>query len=286
MTSFRDKLVQGRFVFTAEVGPPKGVDTKSMIAEAQAMGERVDAINVTDMQGGVMRLGSLAASRTLIDCGIEPIFQLTGSARNRLAIQSDLLSAHVLGIRNVLLMGGDPPSIGDHPDAKPVYDLDTMGLFKAAQALKAGKDLAGKPLDGAPDLFVGGAVTPGAEDLEAECQKTRKKSELGAQFFQTQPIFDPADLRKFKDRLGPVRVPMIVGVILLKSAKMARYMNEHIPGIRVPADLIAEIDGAPDKEKKSAEIAVRLVHALRPLAQGIHLMPIGWGHLIPEIMRG
>ena len=282
--SFRDKLAKGEFVFTAEIGPPKGVDLTKTLEEVRAMRDGIDAMNVTDLQGGIMKLGSLALSHLLIDEGVEPIFRLTASARNRLAIQSELLSAHVLGIQNVLLLGGDPPSVGDHKDAKPVYDLDTMGLFQAAQTLKRGTDLAGNKLEGAPDLFIGGAANPGAKDLEVERQKTEKKVELGCQFFQTQAIFDPAGFDAFMAKVKGIKIPMIAGIILLKSAKMARYMNEHIPGIFVPETLIQEIDAAGDKPKKSVEIAVRLIRALKPKAQGIHLMPIGWGHLLPEII--
>lgn len=282
--TFREKLARGQFVFTAEIGPPKGVDLTKTMAEIRAMGDQIDAINVTDLQGGIMKLGSLALSHLLIDEGREPIFQLTASARNKLAIQSELLSAYVLGIRNVLLLGGDPPSVGDHKDAKPVYDLDTMGLFQAAQTLKRGTDLAGNKLEGAPDLFIGGAANPGAKDLEVERQKTEKKIEFGCQFFQTQAIFDPSIFEAFLEKVNHIKVPLIAGIILLKSAKMARYMNEKIPGILVPESLIQEIDGAQDKQKKSVEIAVRLIRALKRKAQGIHLMPIGWGHLIPEII--
>lgn len=282
--NFREKLAKGQFVFTAEIGPPKGVDLTKTMAEVRAMGDQVDAINVTDLQGGIMKLGSLALSRLLIEEGCEPIFQLTASARNRLAIQSELLSAHVLGIRNVLLLGGDPPSVGDHKNAKAVYDLDTLGLFQAAEALKKGTDLAGNKLEGAPDLFIGGAVSPGARDLKEECQKAQKKIELGCQFFQTQAIFDPSVFDAFSEQLNHVKIPVLAGLILLKSAKMARYMNEHIPGISVSEPLIRELDGAQNKEKKSVEIAVRLIDVLKLKVQGIHLMAIGWGHLIPEII--
>lgn len=283
--TLREKLSQGKFVITTEVGPPKGVDVTKAVAEAKAMGKRVDAMNVTDLQGGVMKLGSLALCRVLIEQGVEPVFQLTAASRNRLAIQSDVLSAYVLGIRNVLLLGGDPPKIGDHPDAKPVYDLDTMGLFQAVTSLKHGKDLAGKALEGSPEeLLVGGAANPIVDDLETERQKTEKKVELGCEFFQTQAVYDPALYEKFLSKVKGVKRPFIVGIILLKSAKMAQFMNDHIPGIRVPEALIQEIDAAGDKKKKSVEIAVRLIRALKPMAQGFHLMPMGWGELVPEIL--
>lgn len=284
--TLREKLGRGRFVITAELGPPKGVDLAKTLREAEAMGPSVDAMNVTDLQGGVMKLGSMALCRILIEEGIEPVFQLTAASRNRLAIQSDLLSAYVLGIRNVLLLGGDPPKVGDHPDAKPVYDLDTMGLFQAAKCLKEGKDLAGKELEGAPkDLFIGGAANPVVDDLETERQKTLKKVELGCEFFQTQAVYEPALYEKFLSKIGDVKRPFLVGVILLKSAKMAQFMNDHIPGIRVPETLIREIDEAPDKKKKCVEIAARLMKALKPMAQGFHIMPMGWGELIPEIFE-
>lgn len=285
-TTLREKLEQGKFAITTELGPPKGVDVAKALQEAKTMGPSVDAMNVTDLQGGAMKLGSIALCRLLIEEGLEPVFQLTAANRNRLAIQSDLLSAYVLGIRNVLLLGGDPPKVGDHPDAKPVYDLDTMGLFQAAQSLKRGKDLAGKELEGAPkDLFIGGAANPIVEDLETERQKVEKKIELGCEFFQTQAVFDPPLYEKFLAKVKHVKAPFLVGIIVLKSAKMAQFMNDHIPGIRVPQSLIQEIDGAPDKRKKAVEIAARLIKALKPMAQGFHIMPIGWGELIPEILE-
>lgn len=284
--TLREKLKQGKLVVTTELGPPKGVDVTKVMQEAKTMGPSVDAMNVTDLQGGVMKLGSLSLCRLLIEEGIEPVFQLTAASRNRLAIQSDLLSAYVLGIRNVLLLGGDPPKVGDHPDAKPVYDLDTMGLFQAASSLKGGKDLAGKELEGAPkDLFIGGAANPIVDDLEIERQKTEKKIELGCEFFQTQAVFDPALYEKFVSKMKHIKRPFIVGIIVLKSAKMAQFMNDHIPGIKVPGSLIQEIDGAPDKRKKAIEIAARLIKALKPMAQGFHVMPIGWGDVVPEILE-
>ena len=284
--SLREKLRQKKFVLTTELGPPKGVETAKALAEAKAMGPSVDAMNVTDLQGGVMKLGSIALCRLLIEQGIEPIFQLTAASRNRLAVQSDLLSAYVLGIRNVLLLGGDPPKVGDHPDAKPVYDLDTMGLFQAAKTLKEGKDLAGNALEGAPsELFIAGAANPVVDDLETERQKIEKKVELGCEFFQTQAVFDAALYEKFLSKVKSIKQPFLVGIIVLKSAKMAKFMNDHIPGIRVPDSLIQEIDAAPDKKKKAVEIAARLLRALKPMVQGFHIMPIGWGELVPEILE-
>jgi 5,10-methylenetetrahydrofolate reductase len=210
MATLREKLSQRKFVITTELGPPKGVDISKALAEAQAMGPRVDAMNVTDLQGGVMKLGSMALCRILIEQGMEPVFQLTAASRNRLAIQSDLLSAYVLGIRNVLLLGGDPPKVGDHPDAKAVYDLDTMGLFQAAKTLKEGKDLAAKELEGSPkDLFIGGAANPVVDDLDTEREKIEKKIELGCEFFQTQAVFDPALWEKFLAKAKGISHPWL-----------------------------------------------------------------------------
>ena len=180
--NFQEKLKSKKFIVTCEIGPPKGVDIEKYLGYADAVKGRVDAINVTDLQSSIMRLGSLAFSSLLVKRGIEPIYQMTCRDRNRLALQSDLLSAYVLGIQNILVLTGDYPSLGDHPEAKPVYDLDSVGLLKAAKSLEQGKDLAGRSLKGSPSFCLGAAVNPGAEPLEPEIIKMEKKVEAGAQF--------------------------------------------------------------------------------------------------------
>ncbi|MFH0839651.1 MAG: methylenetetrahydrofolate reductase [Candidatus Omnitrophota bacterium] len=283
--TFSEKLKSKKFIVTSEIGPPKGVDVAERIADAELINGRVDAINVTDLQSSVMRLGSLAFSRLLIERNIEPIYQMTCRDRNRLALQSDLLSAYTLGIRNVLILTGDHPSLGDHPAAKPVYDLDSVGLLRAAKLLENGEDMAGKKLKGSPKFCLGAAVNPGVDPLEPEIIKTAKKIEAGAEFFQTQAIFDARPFEKFMDNIKDLKVPVIAGVVVLKSADSARFMNKHVPGISVPDAIIEEIEKSDDKDKKSIEIAARLIKELKGIAGGVHIMSIGMNKKVPLILN-
>ncbi len=279
--NFSEKLQSKKFIITSEIGPPKGVDVEKHLKDADRAKGRVDAINVTDLQSSVMRLGSLAFSQLLINRGIEPIYQLTCRDRNRLALQSDLLSAYILGIRNVLLLTGDHPSLGDHPQAKPVYDLDSVTLIKAAKCLEEGKDLAGKKLKGSPRFCLGAAVNPGAEPLEAEIIKMKKKIKAGAEFFQTQAVFNIKLFKSFMEQVKGFGVPVIAGILILKTAETARYLNEHVPGVFVPDDIIAEMEKAEDAGKKSIEIAARLAGEIKAVAAGIHIMAIGMNEKVP-----
>jgi len=273
--NFKDKLTARKFIITCEIGPPKGVDIEKYLKQADDVKGKVDAINVTDLQSSVMRLGSLAFSGLLVKRGIEPIYQMTCRDRNRLALQSDLLSAYVLGIRNVLVLTGDHPSLGDHPQAKAVYDLDSVSLLRAAKGLEQGKDLAGRHLKGSPSFCLGAAVNPGADPIEPEIIKMKKKIEAGAQYFQTQAIFDLEQYKSFKEKIKGIDVPVLAGVVVLKSEKTAQFMNEKVPGVTVPDHIIDEIKGAEDKSLKSIEIAAKLITDIRDLADGIHIMPIG-----------
>ena len=284
--SFRDKINRKKFVVTGEVGPPKGTDLKEVLEDSLLIKDRVDAINVTDLQSSVMRVGSLATCKLLIDHGIEPIFQMTCRDRNRLALQSDLLSAWVLGVKNVLALTGDHPALGDHPDAQPVFDLDSVLLVKTIATLNSGKDMKGNELKGKPDFFIGCVVNPGSDNLEAEIIKLKKKIAAGANFIQTQAIYDVGLYKKFLDALGPIDVPILAGIVLLKSAGMAKFMNENVAGVFVPDNLIAEMKsaGKEDRPKKSVEIAARIIKEIKGLCQGIHLMPLGWDKLIPQIL--
>jgi 5,10-methylenetetrahydrofolate reductase len=278
-------LGNGHFVITSEVAPPKGVDTGPMLEEAEHLRGRVTAINVTDQQSSVMRLGSLAACRLLRERGIEPIFQMTCRDRNRIALQSDLLSAAVLGIQNVLCLTGDYVSLGDHPDAKPVFDLDSVSLLHTAKQLMDGHDLAGKELAGKPDFCLGAVVAPAAEPLEPQLIKMERKVHAGACFFQTQAVFDPEQFARFMDQAKRFNVPILVGIIPLKSAGMARFMNRNVAGINVPEPLIEEMAGATDRLAKSIEISARLIREMKDLCQGVHLMPLGWEKHVPAVLQ-
>ncbi len=283
--TFCEKIKAGKFVVTSEIGPPKGIDIKEVLDDAELIKGRVDGINVTDLQSSVMRVGSLAICRLLKERGHEPIFQLTCRDRNRLALQSDLLSASVLGIENILLLTGDYPTLGDHPEAKPVFDLDSVQLIEVARALQEGKDMKGNPLKGSPKFCIGAVVNPGADPLEPEIIKMEKKIESGAQFFQTQAVYDVGLFKRFLDGIKGLRTTILAGIVLLKSAGMARYMNKNVAGVFVPENLIKEMEEAKDKSAKSIEIAARLIKELKPLCQGIHIMPIGWDKKVPQVLN-
>ena len=284
MSALSEALKSGKFVVTSELGPPKGVDITEMLEDAALLQGRVDAINVTDQQSSVMRLGSLAVCRLLLERGIEPIFQMTCRDRNRIALQSDLLSASVLGIENVLCLTGDYVSLGDHPEAKPVFDLDSVSLLETATKLQQGQDLAAKELKGSPKFFLGAAVTPGADPLEPQILKMEKKIKAGAQFFQTQAVYEPEQFESFMGKVKHFNVPVLVGLILLKSAGMARFMNKNIAGVYVPDSLIEEMDKAENKRQQSIEIAARLIKDLKHLSQGVHIMPICWEKHVPAVL--
>ncbi|MBI4398856.1 MAG: methylenetetrahydrofolate reductase [Candidatus Omnitrophica bacterium] len=283
--NLKKKLEQGQFVVTSEVAPPKGTDTTALMKEAHELAAFVDAINVTDNQRAIMRAASLVTAYLLLREGIEPIYQLTVRDRNRLALQSDLLGASLLGITNILALSGDPPHVGDHPDTKGVYDLDLMALIRAAKKLGAGEDLGGNKLEGKAEFFVAAAANPGAADLEVEMSKCKAKVEAGADFFQTQAVYEAASFEKFIRRSGAFKKPVLAGIIPVKNAKMARYMNEKVPGIHVPETIIEAMDKAADKEEACVEITARIIRDIKPLAQGIHIMPIGWTHLVPKILE-
>ncbi|MFA5089869.1 MAG: methylenetetrahydrofolate reductase [Candidatus Omnitrophota bacterium] len=284
--TFKEKLYSGKFLVTSEIGPPKGVETKVMLDKAELLRSEVDAINVTDLQSSVMRLGSLAVCSLLKQRGLEPIFQMTCRDRNRLALQSDILSAAALGIENILVLTGDYPTAGDHPEAKPVFDLDSVQLLEVAGKIQAGFDMKGNRLEGEPPKFcLGAVVNPGADPLEPQVIKMEKKISAGAEFFQSQAVYDIGIFESFMAKTGHLKAKVLAGIVLLKSAGMARYMNKNVPGVYVPDGLIKEMEEAKDKAAKSIEIASRLIRKLRPLCAGVHIMPIGWDKLVPEILK-
>jgi methylenetetrahydrofolate reductase (NADPH) len=280
----KESLASGKFVVTSEIGPPKGVHIEEMMADAELLRGRVDAINVTDLQSSVMRLGSLAVCHLLQEKGLEPIFQMTCRDRNRLGLQADLLSASVLGIKNVLALTGDYASLGDHPQAKPVFDLDSVNLIGVIKKLESGTDMVGNPLSGAPNFFVGAVVNPGANPPESQLIKMEKKIRAGASFFQTQAVYDVQSFEQFMKRASPFKVPILAGIILLKSAGMARFMNKNVAGVFVPEPLVQRMAKAQDREKTSIAIAAELIRELKGMCQGIHLMPIGWEKKIPAVL--
>ncbi len=285
MSLLSEAFKNKKFVVTAEVGPPKGVDIAEMMESAEILKGKVIAVNATDQQSSVMRLGSLTTCHLLKDKGIEPIFQMTCRDRNRIALQSDLLNAYVLGIENVLALTGDYVSLGDHPEAKPVFDLDSVTLLQAAKELQKGKDVAGKELKGVPTFFLGATVTPGADPVEPQIIKMEKKVKAGAQFFQTQAIYDPLKFEKFMKAVEYLNVPVCAGIVMLRSAAMARFMNKNVAGVFVPDKLIDEMQQAPNKTQKSIEIAARLITEMKGMCQGVHIMAIGWEKMVPAVIE-
>lgn len=284
--TFKEKLLSGEFVVTSEIGPPKGIETHKILEDAESIREFTDAINVTDLQSSVMRLGSLSVCALLKQKGFDPIYQLTCRDRNRLALQSDLLSAASMGIENVLILTGDHPFAGDHPDAKPVFDLDSVQLLQVVGKLKSGTDMNGNKLEGrAPAFFAGAVVNPGAEPIEPQIIKMEKKIEAGAEFFQTQAIYDVKTFENFLSKTKHLKTKILAGIVLLKSAGMARFMNKNVAGVFVPDNLIKEMETTKDKAATCVEIAVRLIKELKPMCDGIHIMPIGWDKYVPRVIE-
>ena len=285
--SLQSQLDVGEFVVTAEVGPLKGTDVTEIDEVAELLRGRVDAANVTDQQSSVMRLGSLAVCHLLKDKGLDPVFQMTCRDRNRLALQSDLLSAHVLGIENVLALTGDLPVLGDQPQAKPVYDLDSVQLLWTINRLNEGYDMVGNELQGKTNFFAGAVVTP-ETDTEAKRElqliKMQKKIATGAKFFQTQAVYDVDSFAKFMKEVERFNVPILAGVIPLKSAGMARFMNKNVAGVFVPEELIDKMAKAEDRVATGIEIVTNLIKELKDICQGVHIMAIGWEKRVPAIL--
>ena len=280
---------EGKFVVSAEVGPPKGINIYKMIEEAKEYLTGVDAINVTDNQSSVMRLGSLAVCKVLKDNGFNPIFQMTCRDRNRIALESDLLSAAMFGIDNVLSLTGDYTKLGDHPGAKPVFDLDSVSLLYTMGLLEQGKDLGGQDLDGeAPSFAKGAVVSPCSDSVDAQLVKMERKIKAGAQFFQTQAIFDSEKYIKFYERAKEFGVPIQLGIIVPKNAGMCNFMNNNVAGISIPASIIEELKA--DKEAAKAgitgtAIAARIIRECKDYCQGVHIMTLGWESKIPGLLE-
>jgi methylenetetrahydrofolate reductase (NADPH) len=286
---FEERLHSGDFLVTTEVGPPKGTDVSEMVHHIEVLKDKVDAINITDHQSSVMRFPSLGGCLLVKEHGGEPILQITCRDRNRLAIQADLLLAYSRGIRNVLCLTGDSIDVGDHKEAKPVFDLDSVQLGEMIRIMESGKDFGGSELKGAPQFCVGASVHPEADFIEPQLIKFEKKVAAGMQFFQTQGIFSLESLRRFMQYAAQFNVKILAGIIVLASARMARYMNDNVPGIIVPQDAIDELAGVEKGKglQKGIEIAVRLIKTIREekLCHGVHIMAVGNEKIVPDILE-
>ena len=289
MTPLAQKIRSGTFVVTTELNPPKGIDLTELYAKADLLKGHVDAFNLTESPRARMAIDPRSVARLLIDRGVEPIVQVTARDRNRIAIQADLLGAAALGIGNFVFMGGDSPKHGDHPEAKPVFDINTSDLLRAARSLSQGRDLAGNELKGTPSFFLGATVNPAAANFIDETENARRKIDAGAEFLQTQALYDPAVLERFLEAVKPDGVAVLAGIIPLKSIKMATWLNANVPGIRVPKALLAEMQSVAGTDREVAtgvQMAQRIVASVRKLSAGVHLMALGWESHIPEILRG
>jgi len=285
--SFKEQLESGKFMVVAELQPPKGNHLSELFEHAERLKGRVDAVNIPDLQNAIMRLGSLSVCALLKAKGMETIFNLSCSDRNRLALQSDLLNASALGLDNVLILPGDTPNLGDHFDAKPVFDLDVAGLLSAAKRLQEGYDLVGNELNGKPQFCVGTQIQLRAKghDLDLEVMEMEKKVGFGVCFFLISSVYDVNLFETFMKKVAPLKVPIIAGVTLLKSVGMARYINKNVEGASIPEPVIDRLMKASNKQEASIEIGKEMVRQLRPLCQGIQIIPIGWEQLIPAVLE-
>ena len=287
-SSLAAKVAAKKFVVTGELTPPKGIDLTRLFATAELLRGSVDALNVTESPRARMAMDPRAVGKLLQDRGIEVIVQVTSRDRNRIAVQSDLLGAAALGLKNFVFMGGDSPAGGDHPDAKPVFDLTASGLLQAAEALRNGKDFAGNPLQGAPELFLGATANPGAKNFEAEVENTRRKIDAGAKLLQTQAIYHVDQLQRFIDAVKPDGVAVLAGIIPLKSEKSGPWLNANLPGVVVPDDMLADMEQAARDgraKERGVELAARVIREMLGTAQGVHIMAIGGEAEVPEILR-
>lgn len=278
-------LSSGQFAVTIEYNPPKGTNISKVLESAKELVGRVHGVNVTDNTAAVVRAGSLPVCRLLYELGHDPVMQLTCRDRNRIAMQSDLMGAHMLGIRNILCLTGDYPTVGDHKEAKPVYDLDSVQVMQLVQGLNNGRDMVGNKLDGSTAFTIGAAVTPEADPVGPMLAKFELKVKAGAQFFQTQAIYNPDLFASFMKAVRPYKVKVLAGILLLRNYKMAEFMNANIPGVSVPQEMIDELKAAGDKaEDVGVEIAVRTINAVRAHCDGVHIMAIKGTHRLADII--
>lgn len=287
MNNFRRAVQAKEFLITAEVTPPKGGNPRRMLEMAQKLKGRVHAINITDGSRAVLRMSSLAASAILSQHQIEPICQVTCRDRNLIALQADLMGAQALGITNILALTGDPLKAGDHPAARPVFDLESVRLLKLIDKLNQGLDFNDKNLPDEPlDLFAGAAVDPQSKSWSGLKGRFERKVNAGAEFFQSQLITDFELLDKFMNQIAAgCNKPILAGIFLLKSAKNAEFIRRNVPGVHIPDEIIKRLANASDQLQEGVKIAAEQVQMAKQLCQGVHLMAIKREDLIPQILN-
>ena len=286
--SFKEKLDSGKFVITSEIAPPKGTNLEQMHHHIDILKDKVDALNVTDHQSSVMRFPSIGGCMAVREHDGEAVLQMTCRDRNRMSLQAELMLAYTRGIKNVLCLTGDAIPVGDHKEAKGVFDLDSVQLLRTIRTMESGYDLGGNELNGVVEFCSGAIVTPEANPLEPQLMKFEKKVEAGAVFFQTQAVYDLDNFISFMKYARRFPVKILAGIVLLSSARMAKYMTENVPGIFVPQNLIDELSSAPKGEAlaKGIEIAGRMISTLKKdsICDGVHIMAIGKEEVVPDIL--
>lgn len=284
MKELKDRIENSHFVITVELEPPKGINTDKVVNYSNQLRDRVDAINITDCPMANLRMSPIAIAHIIrTQANLDAIFHLTCRDRNIIGLQSELLGAAALGVKNILILTGDPPTVGDHPQSKGVFEVDSIGLVHIANTLKKGFDMSGSPLNEAPKFYIGVAANPCAKDMEREMEKLIEKIEKGANFIQTQPVFDMEAMEVFLNRTKPYNIPVIAGILPLKSYKMTKHIIDNIPGIEIPlwAEKRMEQGGRPEGVKMAMEI----LRDLRNMAHGAHIMPVGDARIVLEILE-
>ena len=275
-----------KFIITCELAPPKGTDVSSLIQMAKSLENLVDAVNLTDGQGGNMRMCPLAAASFLLKEGVDVVWQVTCRDRNRIALQADCLGASAVGIKNILPMRGDDPKAGDHPDAKPVFDLETTELIRVIKKLNDGIDMSGKELKGKTNFLIGCTAHPNAPDLKKQRETLEERFAIGAGFIQTQICYEIEQIKKFIDSLGELAKKTILGITPLKGLKMANFMNEKVFGVTVPAEIMKRLEDSKDQQKEGLNIAKEIVLEIRKTnIGGIHIMAVGQENELPNIIH-
>jgi 5,10-methylenetetrahydrofolate reductase len=287
-SKFMDSILSNEFTISGEIDPPKGANKETIIHQAKLLKPHVVAANVTDNPLGIVIMNTLVPCHIIQnEVGLEAVYQVTCRDRNRIAIQSDLLGAAAMGINNVLALTGDHPSLGDHPQAKPVFDLgsvELVGLIK--KMVSEETDYAGNKLDVAPKMHIGVALSPGIEPIEPEIMKLEKKIEAGAEFAQTQCVYDTKILEKLLDATSHLNLPILPGIAPLKSVGMARFMASNVPGVTIPDDMIEVLKNAKDIKDATVKITAALLSDIKDLGfPGVHIMPVGMDAYVGEIIE-
>lgn len=291
-TNLEKVLESGMFAVTAEAGPPKGTSPGVIQRKGEQLRNCCDAVNVTDNQTAIVRMSSLAGCTLLKAQGIDPVMQIVCRDRNRIAIQSDVLGAVALGIGNILCLSGDHQGFGNHPTSKNVFDIDSIQLIQALKDMRDEKKfICGEDMSGEAPIYIGAAANPFADPFEFRVTRLAKKIKAGADFIQTQAIYDLTRFRKWmelvRDRGLDEQVHILAGIIPIRSVGMARYMRDYVSGVTVPDAIITRMEQAEDAKEEGVKIPLEIIEELKetPGVHGIHIMAVGWESIVPEIME-